>query len=203
MDIDKHIKAFQKIGLSPNFIKKLKIYEQLLIDFNKDYNLVSKNSLNDLWNRHFLDSAQLTKFIVFNDNKSLSDLGSGAGFPGMILAIINENPNFHVKLYEKSPIKCKFLTILREKLRINVDILNVDINYANINSEYIVCRAFKKLDNIIQVSREKFQKPYKIIILKGKNAQDEVKKTLKKIKFKYRLEKSITDSKSKILIVEE
>ena len=75
---------------------------------NKKHNFISKSTEVDIWHRHILDSAQLVKFIDFSKG-SLSDLGSGAGFPGMVLAIFNENKNFHVKLYDKSPVKRAFL----------------------------------------------------------------------------------------------
>ena len=61
--------------------------------------------------RHILDSAQLVKFIDFKSG-SLADLGTGAGFPGVVIAIFNENKDFHVKLYEKSPVKRNFLNVL-------------------------------------------------------------------------------------------
>ena len=76
-----------------------------MLNFNKKYNLISKNSVNDVWNRHILDSAQIIKLLEFKDDEILSDFGTGAGLPGIIISIANNNPRFHVKLYEKSPVK--------------------------------------------------------------------------------------------------
>ena len=90
-------------------IDKLKKFHSELLIYNKKYNLISKSSEGVAWVRHILDSAQLVKLINFDKPGTLSDLGSGAGFPGIILAIFNKNPDFHVKLYEKSNIKCNFL----------------------------------------------------------------------------------------------
>lgn len=183
-------------------LKKIEIYGLELLKYNLKYNLISKSTEYDIWKRHFLDSAQLVKFINFKDGFSLSDLGSGGGFPGLVLAIYNANPNFHVKIYEKSPVKVKFMKKITKLLDIRCTFFNNDINYVNLSSNFIVCRAFKKLSETIRISRENIQKPNKLIILKGKNAQDEVKKALKQYNFSYKLHDSISDADSKILVVE-
>ncbi len=181
-------------------ISGIKIFVKELINANKKHNFISKSTENVIWHRHVLDSAQLVKFIDFSKG-SLSDLGSGAGFPGLILAIFSKNRDFHVKLYEKSPVKRAFLNNLSEKLSINVEILgNVYEDF--IYTDYIVSRAFKKLEAIIQVSREIAKKSHKLIILKGQNAQKDLKKAFNKEKYDYKLENSITDEDSKIIIVD-
>ena len=81
-------------------IDKLEIFHEELLKYNNKYNLNSTSTENDVWGRHILDSAQLVKYIDFQDHKSLSDMGSGAGFPGIVIALFNNNPKFHVKLYE-------------------------------------------------------------------------------------------------------
>lgn len=133
-------------------IRKLKIFAKSVIDANREHNLISKSTEVDIWHRHILDSAQLVKFISFK-NGSLADLGSGAGFPGIVLAIFNNNKDFHVKLYEKSPVKLAFLKTVIEKLELNA-LLYQNIYESTLESDYIVCRAFKKLKRVIQVSRE-------------------------------------------------
>ena len=94
-------------------ISDIKIFVKELINANKKHNFISKSTENVIWHRHILDSAQLVKFIDFSKG-SLSDLGSGAGFPGLILALFSKNSDFHVKLYEKSPVKRAFLNNLSE-----------------------------------------------------------------------------------------
>ena len=79
-------------------LRRINKFVKYLLFFNKKYNLISKSSEIDIWTRHILDSAQLVKFIDFDDNSSLSDLGSGGGFPGIILSIFNKNSKFHVKM---------------------------------------------------------------------------------------------------------
>ena len=181
-------------------LRRINQFVKYLLFFNKKYNLISKSSEIDIWTRHILDSAQLVKFIDFDDNSSLSDLGSGGGFPGIILSIFNKNSKFHVKLYEKSPIKVKFLENAVKLIGSNAKVIKGDIFSHTIESKYIVCRAFKKMDKLIQVSREICKKPHKFIILKGKSAQEELEKAMKKKIFKYSLVKSITSKDSKIVI---
>ncbi len=167
---------------------------------NQNYNLIARSTENQIWHRHILDSAQLVKFIDFNLN-SVADLGTGAGFPGLVVEIFNKNKAFHVKLYEKSPIKRKFLMSVIKELSLNAQVLG-DVKEEVIDSEIIICRAFKKLDQIIQVSREIAKKPHKLMILKGQNAQKEIKNSFKTKKYPYKLESSMTNKDSKIVLME-
>ena len=190
----------KQLNYSEKNISDIKIFINELLKANRKHNFISKSTENDIWHRHILDSAQLVKFIDFSKG-SLSDLGSGAGFPGLILALFNKNKGFHVKLYEKSPIKRAFLRGLSDKLSLKVEIRgNVYDEY--IDTEYIVCRAFKKLETVIQVSREIAKKSHKLIILKGQNAQEDLKKAFNKEKYDYKFENSITNEDSKIIIVD-
>ena len=111
-----------KLNFNSKSISSIKMYINELLKANESHNFISKSTESDIWHRHILDSAQLVKFIEFKRG-SLSDLGTGAGFPGLILAIFNKNKDFHVKLYEKSPVKRAFLMDIRKELSINVEIL--------------------------------------------------------------------------------
>tara|TARA_Y100000389_G_scaffold189532_1_gene213399 strand:- start:11168 stop:11779 length:612 start_codon:yes stop_codon:yes gene_type:complete len=188
-----------QLNYSTKSISDIKIFVDELLEANKKHNFISESTEKDIWHRHVLDAAQLVKFIDFTKG-SLSDLGSGAGFPGMILAIFNDNKDFHVKLYEKSPVKRAFLEEIKRKLSVKVNIFG-NIYEEIIESDFVVCRAFKKLETIIQVSREIVKKPHKLIILKGQNAQEELNKALKKEKYDYKLEKSVTNNNSRIIIM--
>ena len=137
----------QKIKKLDNFVKNLLIY-------NKKRNLIAKSTEKQLWNRHILDSAQLIKFIDVKNCSGIADLGTGGGFPGIILAIYYQNFNFHVKLYEKSPIKSTFLLNISKMLGLKCRIICNDINNVKIESNHIVCRAFRKLPHILNISRE-------------------------------------------------
>ena len=178
----------------------IKIFINELLKANKKHNFISKSTEQVIWHRHILDSAQLVKFIDFSKG-SLSDLGSGAGFPGLILALFNKNKDFHVKLYEKSPVKRAFLKNMSDILSLKIEI-HGNVYENSIDTDYIVSRAFKKLEAIIQVSREIAKKSHKLIILKGQNAQEELKKAFNKEKYDYKLENSITNEDSKIIIVD-
>ena len=189
-----------QLNYSARSISDIRIFINELLKANKKHNFISKSTENVIWHRHVLDSAQLVKFIDFSKG-SLSDLGSGAGFPGLILALFNKNKNFHVKLYEKSPVKRTFLMDISKKLSIDVEILgNVYQDFSD--TDYIVSRAFKKLEAIIQVSREIAKKSHKLIVLKGQNAQQDLKKAFIKGKYDYKVENSITNEDSKIIIVD-
>ena len=182
-------------------IKKLEVFVKNLLIFNKKRNLISKSTEKIVWDRHILDSAQLIKFIDGDNCNGIADLGSGGGFPGIVLAVFYDDYNFHVKLYEKSPLKSAFLSMISKKLRLKCKIICSDVNSIKIVSNYVVCRAFRKLPYILNFSRENCVKKHKIIIMKGKNAQEEINNSSQIRNYEYRLEKSITDNDSKIIIL--
>ena len=117
---EKDVKSIllDKLNFSQDALYKLDSFCNEVINYNKNFNLIGKSTIENIWDRHILDSAQLVKYIDFKDKLSLSDLGTGAGFPGIVLAIFNRNPKFHVKLYEKSKVKTKFLSMVCQKLNI-------------------------------------------------------------------------------------
>ena len=195
------IKILKKnLNFDDNSIQKLKNFVNLVLKENKNHNLIAKSTENHIWLRHVLDSAQLVKFIDFN-SKSLADLGTGAGFPGLVLEIYNKNRDFHVKLYEKSPVKRIFLKGVIKELDLKAEVLG-DVREEMLDSDIIVCRAFKKLSQVIQVSREIAKNPHKLMILKGQNAQEEIKNSFKTNKYPYKLEDSMTSKDSKIILME-
>lgn len=201
---EENVKTFlqKQLGFDKFQIKKIILFVNELISFNKSYNLIAKSTEKNIWHRHVLDSAQICRFIDFNNKSFLSDLGSGAGFPGVILDIFNHNSKFHVKLYEKSPVKADFLEQIKRLTKSNYSVINEDVKSKELSSDYVVCRAFKKLPEIIRISRENNRKNHKLIILKGKSAQEEIINASKQFKLKYRLEDSITDKESKIILID-
>ena len=191
-----------ELEFSESSIDKLKIFHDCLLNYNKKYNLISRSSEENIWFRHILDSAQIIKFLDRKKANNIADFGSGAGFPGLILAIQSKNNIFHVKLYEKSSVKRDFLNEIKEKLHLRNVKIKGDIYENEITSNIIICRAFKKLREIINISREMIKKPHKLIILKGKNAQSEINNVSLSSNYSYKMEKSITDHDSKIIIVD-
>ncbi len=203
-------KVKSKLILSKNLnfndkkLKLIDLFVQNLLNYNQKYNLISKTSEKDIWYRHVLDSAQLIKYIDHKNFNSLADLGTGGGFPGIILSIFySDILTFHVKLYEKSKVKVNFIKAIIDKLSIkNLHIYDNDYQSHKIDSDYVVCRAFKKLPEILRISRETLKKPHKLIVMLGKSAQDELNKASKGMIYKYKLVPSITESDSKILLVD-
>ena len=98
-----------KICVSRETCDLLGIYYDMLISWNKKINLVSRKSISSSWNRHFLDSAQLWLYLPSNANKWL-DFGSGAGFPGLVIAFISKElkPDLKIVLVEKNKKKAFF-----------------------------------------------------------------------------------------------
>ena len=188
------------LNFDDSSIQKLRKFADLVLSENKNHNLIAKSTESSIWYRHILDSAQLVKFIDFK-SLSLADLGSGAGFPGLVIEIFNKNKDFHVKLYEKSSVKRQFLIKVINELNLSAKVCG-DYRDEVLDPDIIVCRAFKKLEKVIQVSREIAKKPHKLMILKGQNAQEEINKTLKTKKYSYKLVNSMTNAKSKIILMQ-
>ena len=194
----------KNLNFNHDKLQKIELFVNEVLSYNKKYNLISKNSEKDIWHRHVLDSAQLIKYIDSKKFNRLSDLGTGAGFPGIMLSIFySDILTFHVKLYEKSKVKTNFIRSVIEKLDLkNTSIYENDYQSHILNSDYIVCRAFKKLPEILRISRETAKKPHKLIVMLGKSAQEELNKASKDSINKYKLVTSITSSDSKILLLD-
>jgi len=194
----------ENLNFNNDKLQKLELFVNEVLSYNKKYNLISKNSEKDIWHRHILDSAQLIRHIDHKKFNSLSDLGTGAGFPGIILSIFySDFLTFHVKLYEKSKVKINFIKAVIAKLGLtNIDVYDNDYQSHILDTDYIVCRAFKRLPEILRISRETARRPHKLIVMMGKSAQDELNKASKGMIYKYKLVPSITESDSKILLVD-
>ena len=146
MDSNIQIDTFNRFTrVSRETISSLIEYEDMLINANKTLNLIGKSTINDIWERHFLDSAQLIDFINKND-KELVDLGTGAGFPGLVLAILAKDRKIPLKirLLEKSLKKTKFLMNVIKKLdlSVEVDAQNIFENKFKLDQDLISARAF-------------------------------------------------------------
>lgn len=194
----------QNLNFSDEKLKLVESFVKYVLNYNEKYNLISRITEKHIWDRHVLDSAQLVNLIDHKKFQSLSDLGTGGGFPGIILSIFYLNINkFHVKLFEKSKVKVDFLRDVIDKLSLkNVEIYDNDYQYHKIDTDYLICRAFKKLPEILRISREIAKKPHKLIVMLGKSAQDQLNKASKDMIYKYKLVNSITSTDSKILVVD-
>ena len=129
MDRSIQIDTFTRFTrVSRETIRSLITYEDILIKANKDLNLIGSSTIKNIWSRHFLDSVQVIDFIEEND-KTLVDIGSGAGFPGLVLAIVAKDRKIplKIKLIEKSPKKIKFLKDLIKKINLDVQLVSENI----------------------------------------------------------------------------
>ena len=188
--------------VSRETITSLIKYEDILIKANKNLNLVGKSTLKDIWERHFLDSVQVIDFIDKND-KTLIDLGSGAGFPGLVLAIALKDRKIplEIKLIEKSPKKVKFLKNLINELNLNVETMNQDILKEPIEffDDVIVARAFKPLKIILELIHNKAKNWKKIFIFLGKTGKSELFQASKSWDIEYKQRVSVTSNDSIVI----
>ena len=188
--------------VSRETITSLKKYEDILINANKTLNLIGKSTINDIWTRHFLDSVQVIDFIDKND-KTLIDLGSGAGFPGIVVALAAKDRKIpiKIKLIEKSPKKAKFLKDLIDKLNLNVEVHNQNVLAEQIvfTDDVFVARAFKPLAIILELIHNKAKKWKKIFIFLGKSGQEALLGASKDWDIKYKQRMSITSNDSTVI----
>ena len=188
--------------VSRETITSLKKYEDILVKANKTQNLIGNSTIRDIWTRHFLDSVQVIDFIDEND-KTLVDLGSGAGFPGLVLAIAFKDRKIplKVKLIEKSPKKVKFLKNLINELQLNAEVINQNILEEPIKffDDIFIARAFKPLKIILQLIHNKAQNWKKIFIFLGKTGKNELLQASKSWDIEYKQRVSVTSNDSIVI----
>ena len=205
MDKKIQIDTFSRYSqVSRETIRSLIKYEELLISNNKSFNLIGKSTVNNIWHRHFLDSFQAIDFIDKNQ-KTLVDIGSGAGFPGLVLSIIARERKIplKIKLIEKSKRKINFLNEIISKLKLNAHAINQNVEdekYRFVDDTF-VARAFKPLPKILELIHSKAQNLKKIIIFQGKNGQLALLQASKNWDIKYKQRMSVTSRDSFIIEV--
>ena len=203
MEQSSQIDTFSGITqVSRETITSLKKYEEYLIKSNKTLNLIGKSTVNQIWIRHFLDSSQVIDFIDKNE-KDLIDLGSGAGFPGLITAILAKDRNIplNVKLIEKSPRKASFLKEIIKRLNLKVQVLHLNVleNSTRLEADLIIARAFKPLKIILQILDKNTENWKKVFLFLGKTGQDELLQASKSWDIKYKQRMSVTSSDSVVI----
>jgi len=203
MDRSIQIDTFSRFTqVSRETIISLKKYEEILIKANKSLNLIGKSTINQIWQRHFLDSVQVIDFINKND-KTLMDIGSGAGFPGLVLAIVLKDRKIplKVKLVEKSPKKTKFLKSLIHQLDLDVEIINQNIleKQKKLSEDVFVARAFKPLKIIMELIHNNAKNWKKIFIFLGKTGKNELLEASKIWDIEYKQRVSVTSNDSVVI----
>ena len=205
MDQSTQIDAFSRLTqVSRETITSLIKYENYLIKSNKTLNLIGKSTINEIWLRHFLDSSQVIDFIDKNTS-NLIDLGSGAGFPGLIIAILAKDRKIRlkVKLIEKSPKKVSFLKEIVNHLNLNVTVLNINAltHSRKLEADLIVARAFKPLKIILQFLDKNTENWKKVFLFLGKTGKDELLEASKSWHIQYKQRMSVTSSDSVVIEV--
>lgn len=198
--------AAHGIAVSRETLDKLNLYEQLLLRWQKVVNLIGPATIDDIPERHFADSAQLLKYIP-DMNVRLVDMGSGAGFPGLVLAIMGVR---EVHLVESDVRKATFLrevsreTGLCEVKSIAPSVIIHDIRVEDCNIkeiDLITARALAPLTDLLNHTKKlinQSDKPY-FLFLKGEKYQEEIEKAQKRFNFDIQTHQSITDNSGKVL----
>jgi 16S rRNA (guanine527-N7)-methyltransferase len=170
-------------AVSRETLEMLEAYAALLTDWNSRHNLVSANSLPDVWHRHMLDSAQLEPLIP-PKVQTLADFGSGAGFPGLVLAILRRD-RLKVTLFEATKKKADFLSAVVQALALPVEVSTARIETAPAQIFHaITARAFAPLDQLLAYAH-KFAGPRTIcLFLKGQKLELELTEAARHWKMK-------------------
>jgi len=202
--IDSNIIKYSKLeplNVSRETFPELEEFRNLILKKNKEINLISSSTEDNSRERHIIDSAQIIDFIDKNC-KFCTDLGSGSGLPGIVLAIImkHKKSNMKFKLYEKNHHKSTFLNEVTKRFNLNVEVIKRDIfQEENLVSDIIVARAFKPLPVILELVESNFKNFKEIILFLGKNGKKLLDEALSKWQFEYKKKKSLTSEDSFIL----
>ena len=203
--IDSNILKIDKLSfsnVSRETLRELNDYSKEIIRRNSSINLISKSTEKSINSRHIEDSAQTIDFINKNDIKVCTDLGSGAGLPGIVLGILmkSKKPIFKLIFYEKSYHKSMFLKQMTKKFNLNSEIHQKNIfNEKNLKTDVIICRAFKPLPIIFQIAKTNFKNFKYIIVFLGKSGKKILNDTHKFWNFDYEEKKSSTNDGSFIV----
>ena len=189
-------------NVSRETLDELNAYSSSIINKNKEINLISSTTEKSINTRHILDSAQTIDFIDKNDIKICTDLGSGAGLPGIVLAILMKakKPEFKVIFYEKSYHKSNFLKEISKKFKLNTEIKQKNIfEQKNLQTDIIISRAFKPLPIIFEIALNNFKEFKYIILYLGKSGNEILKEASRKWNFEYEEKKSLTSNESLVV----
>jgi 16S rRNA (guanine527-N7)-methyltransferase len=190
-----------KTGVSRETLARLKTYADLLTEWNARHNLVAKSTLPDLWQRHFWDSAQLAPLLP-PDTRTLADLGSGAGFPGLVLAALR--PDISVTLHEATTKKCEFLRAAAVRMDIKAAVENARIEDLPQRAfDVITARAVAPLPLLLKYAHSFFGPNSLCLFLKGQNVGPELTEATKYWNMKASLTPSLTDPSGAIVVVRE
>ena len=195
------------LNVSRETCNELESLISMIQEKNKEINIISREIFEkeQIRERHIIDSAQIIDFIDLNTNTT-SDLGTGGGMPGLIVAIVLKKikNDIKIKLYEKSYHKCVFLREVSKKLNLNTDVIQKDIfTIKNIETGTIMSRAFKPMPEILDLVNQNFRKYKNIILFMGRTGRKILNDTLKEWDLDYEEKKSLTNEDSFILNIKK
>ena len=195
------------LNVSRETCNELESLISMIQEKNKEINIISRKLFEkyQIRERHIIDSAQIIDFVDLNNNTT-SDLGTGGGMPGLIVAIVMKKMknNMKINLYEKSYHKCVFLKEVSKKLNLNTDVIQKDIfTVKNIETGTIMSRAFKPLPVILDLVNQNFKKYKNIILFMGGSGKKILNDTLKEWDLDYEEKKSLTNDISFILNIKK
>ena len=182
-------------------------YISMILEKNKKINIISKKtaSKKSIIDRHIIDSAQIIDFVDLNSNTT-TDLGSGGGMPGIIVAIILKNMknNMNVHLYEKSYHKSHFLKEVSDKLNLNTKVFQKNIfEIKNLETGTIMSRAFKPMPVILDLVYGNFSKYKNLIFFMGKSGKKVFENSKKNWELEYVEKKSLTNKDSFLINIKK
>ena len=188
----------KSLNVSRETCMELEEYLSLILEKNREINLIGSSTEENSRERHIIDSAQTIDLIDKNCN-ICTDIGSGSGLPGIVLAIIMKykKPSLKFNLYEKSHHKSNFLNEISKKFKLNTEIFKKDIfKEKNLETDLIIARAFKPLPVILELATTNFKKFENIILFLGKTGKEILSESLSKWRFEYKEKKSLTNEES-------
>ena len=188
------------VDVSDDTIAKLSIYLEMLEKWNSKINLVGKSTMATAWERHFIDSAQL--WHLQQGFSCWVDVGSGAGFPGLVLAIVaaENNPRAIFHLVESDGRKCSFLRSVSRETNLSVKIHNCRIeDFPISNADIMSARALASVDKLLEYGEKILSPSGKLLLLKGKTCNIEISEAEKRWDFKKELFQSRTQQDGQII----
>jgi 16S rRNA (guanine527-N7)-methyltransferase len=182
--------------VSRETIEKLEAYVALLLDESQRQNLVSASTLEDVWDRHILDSAQLVRFEP-KPRSAWADVGSGAGLPGIVVACLVEGP---VTLIEPRRLRADFLHKVVESLRLRANVVAGKVERVHGSYDVITARAVANLSTLFKLSQHLSTTNTVWALPKGRGAAEELSEAKCKWQGALHVEQSVTDSESRIVV---
>ncbi|MBD1155505.1 16S rRNA (guanine(527)-N(7))-methyltransferase RsmG [Pelagibacterales bacterium SAG-MED18] len=195
------------LNVSRETFSDFESYISMILEKNEKINLISDkfSEKNDIIERHIIDSAQIIDIVDFNSN-TITDIGSGSGMPGIIIAILLKSlkKDIKVKLYEKSYHKSNFLKYVSKKLNLKTEIIQKNIfEERKIDTGTIMSRAFKPMPVVLDLVNENFINFSNIIFFMGKSGREIFKNTLNDWDLEYTEKKSLTSDQSFLINIKK